>query len=98
MTKLPSGVHLIVSREVDEDTWELDKLLKKTVEQKLCARERAVVSIAVPQKKAIPIPSTAATLLTGGTNTKTVCCYCQQPHYSSSCKAVTSVEERKTIL
>ena len=34
MTKLPLEVCLIVSREVGEDTWELDKLLK-TVEQEL---------------------------------------------------------------
>ena len=97
MTKLPPEVRLIVSREVGENNWELDKLLK-TLEKELCARERVAVGVPAPHKRPPSIPPTGAALMSGINNTKPFCCYCQQPHHSSSCRTVTSTEERKRLL
>ena len=97
MSKLPGEIRLIISRVVGEESWELDKLLE-TLEQELRARERAAVDTPAPQRKAVKIPSSAAALLTGGTDGKPSCCYCHQPHYSNSCEKVRSLEERKVAL
>ena len=98
MSKLPCEICLAMSREVSDEDWELEKLLK-TLERELCARERATVNVTAPPKKPRPsIPPTATTLLTEDVNAKPACCYCQQSHYSSSCKEVVLPERRKAIL
>ena len=91
MSKLPGEIRLIISRVVGEESWELDKLLE-TLEQELRACERAAVNTPAPKRKPVKIPSSAAALLTGGTDGKPACCYCHQPHYSNLCEKVQSLE------
>ena len=89
-----------MSREIDEDNWNLDSLLQK-LEEEIKARERAMPSaIQLPTVKKSGTKNdsvgTAATLITS-TNPPS-CCFCQQFHPSSECKAVIDIGERRQIL
>ena len=94
MSELSGGISLVINRVVGEESWELDKFLE-TLEQELRARERPAVDTPAPQRKPVKIPSSAAALLTGGTDGKPARCYCLQPHYSNLCEKVQSLEEKK---
>ena len=50
MSKLPGEIHLITSKAVGEESWELCKLLE-TLEHELQACERAAVDTSAPQMK-----------------------------------------------
>ena len=99
LNKLPTDLRLIVSREISEEDWNLDSLLK-VMEREIEARERVGTSRSQPPRMSERDSPTATTLVTGATCTSNspLCCYCQQAHSSNNCKAVTRVEERKQIL
>ena len=73
---------LVVSRKIPEDDWNLHALLK-VMEDKIEARERVGASLPKSSEKGLA----TATSLVVERNSKTPnCCYCQQAHFSSSCK------------
>ena len=98
LNKLPQELRLILSRGVGEDEWKLDRLIA-LLEEEVQARERATTNSQVMPRKPIKGTPTAATLLTGGSETQTTTCYyCQQSHLASSCEVVKTPEEKKRIL
>lgn len=101
MNKLPQELRILVSREVKNDDWDLDRLLK-LVEGEIEARERAsshVNSSNSPHnqpKGQGKLPPSAAALHTGSFSP--TCTYCQGSHTSNSCTTVSNVTARKDIL
>ena len=102
LNKLPSELRLIVSREVSDEEWSLDAILK-VIEEEIRARERTTVNPTRQQQQqqhrrgSDRGPHTAAALVSGAVSGPS-CCYCQQSHSSSNCRVVTRVEARKQIL
>ena len=94
LSKLPSDMRLIASREIPEKDWMLDALLG-IMEREVVARERVGGSQARTSEKSVP---TASTLIAGSNPSSPTCCYCQQGHSSNNCKSVTDIEERRKIL
>ena len=94
VNKLPMEIRLIVSRKVDEDSWNLDAMLG-VVGEELTAREQAAITPTRTKKFQAREQATAATLLASNGPT---CCYCSQAHTSSSCSTVKSAEDRRHIL
>ena len=108
INKLPNDVRLLISRNVPEEEWKLDRLLK-ALHDELQARERVAI-----EKPVLNVPGvsstgksarqgsttthTAATLVSGANPTTLSCCYCQQTHSAKDCKVVTQIEARKQIL
>lgn len=108
INKLPNDVRLLISRNVPEEEWKLDQLLK-ALHDELQARERVAI-----EKPVLNVPGvsstgksarqgsttthTAATLVSGPNPTTLSCCYCQQTHSAKDCKVVTQIEARKQIL
>ena len=95
MNKLPSEFRLAVSREIVDDQWELDAIMK-VVEREIDARERAAASSCPSVKRQSREPPTAATLMS--TDTSIICAYCDQAHHSSQCRVVVDVKLRKGML
>eukprot|EP00731_Ephydatia_muelleri_P009508 Em0005g94a len=93
-SKIPHDLSLIISREVPQDEWEFEAILK-VIEREVEARERTAESY-VPSKHGREYP-TAASLLSNNP-IQGSCCYCSQGHVSSQCGNVTDAEERKRIL
>ena len=97
VSKLPQDLQLIVSRKIGDEDWNLEALME-VVEQEVKARERTRTEPPSVVKKPFREQPTAATLLSGSSNSGPTCSYCQQAHSSHLCKTVTQVEARKTIL
>ena len=98
LNKLPSEIRLIASRKIDEDSWNLDALLK-VVEEEIRARERTTANPLTHAKKPPNREqATAAALFSGSSTSGPTCCYCGQSHASRSCETVKVVEERRRIL
>ena len=96
MNKLPQELRLIVSREVKEEEWQLDELMK-IVEAEIKARERASNDISCPTRNPSRDLPTATTLVSND-SVAPKCSYCRQSHSSNSCKTITDPIERKHIL
>ena len=88
MNKFPSEFRLAVSREIVDDQWELDAIMK-VVEREIDAREKAAASSCPSVKRQSREPPTAATLMSN--DTSTICAYCDQ-------EAVADVKLRKGML
>lgn len=88
MNRLPHEFRLLVSREVGEAEWRIDDIMT-IVGREIGARERAFL----PTTRSVP---TATALVAGDGNPR--CCYCRQLHSSVSCKTVTDVVQRKSML
>ena len=86
LSKLPSDVRLVVSREKPEGNWTLDDLLR-VLEREVIARERAGGGQLRNTERSLP---TGSTLMTNSTQGTPTCCYCQQGHYSNSCTKFTT--------
>ena len=89
LSKLPSDIRLIASREIPEKDWTLDALLRIT-ECEVVARERVGGSQARTSEKSVP---TASTLITGSNPSPPTCCYCQQSYSSNNCKSIADIEK-----
>ena len=75
LSKTPQDLRLMVSREVSQDEWDFEAILK-VIEKEVEARERAVES-SVTKKNVRSVP-TAASLLAGSAKSEHVsCCYCE---------------------
>ena len=85
-----SEIHLILSRGLSGDDWDLIKILE-LFEAELRAREMAATS---QSKRSVPgrAPPTASTLVVPTTLS---CAYCGQSHTSVSCPTVQTVEARR---
>ena len=104
MNKLPQDLRILVSRDIKNDNWDLDRLLE-LLEAEVEARERATSNSSAgssnlhrnpqPKLQGRQLPS-GAVLQTGGSTIS--CTYCQGPHTSNSCQTVSNVTARKDIL
>ena len=95
MNKLPQEIRVVISREVTDECWDLDAIMK-IVEREISARERASANAASPvRKQPREGPVTTSALLSN--NSSVVCSFCGQPH-PSECGSVTDVGERKQLL
>ena len=103
MNKLPSDLRLVVSREIKDEEWQLDRILR-VFENELEARERAGVrdivqstseekSFTSNQPRMKPTTAALISKVSGPT-----CTYCNLNHPSNSCPTVTNVTARKEIL
>ncbi|XP_028397211.1 uncharacterized protein LOC114521021 [Dendronephthya gigantea] len=100
MNKIPQELRIRVSREVKEDIWDLEHLLK-LIGDDIEARERACGNTTNDKLPHNPFkghgkPPSAAALHTGGTPPS--CTYCQQQHTSNSCTTVSNITARVEIL
>ena len=95
LNKLPQELRLIVSRQVNEEEWNLDGLLNM-VEKEISTRERASSSGQTPRKSTRDL-LTGITLVSS-TSTSPKSSYCRQSHTSNSCRSVVDMAERKQIL
>ena len=99
ISKLPTELRLIISRELKEGEWEFESMME-VVEREVAARERSIGALSQQARKlgtSTKPPPTALSLVTGTSNQIT-CAYCNQPHTSNSCPTVTNPEERKRVL
>ncbi len=95
LNKLVQELRLIISKKSGDEDWNLDAIVEE-IRQELEARERAATSPTNPMKKLSRDQNTAAALLSGSSNARPTCCFCQQAH--NSCRALTDIEARKTTL
>ena len=101
MNKLPQELRLIISREIKDQEWHLD-IIMRVLENELEARERAVLhdeSQLSAESQAFPnfqMRTTTSALFTK--HSRPTCTYCKQSHPSNSCKMVTNPAARKNIL
>ncbi|XP_065180252.1 uncharacterized protein LOC135810689 [Sycon ciliatum] len=108
MSRLPDELRLIISREVEEENWELDILLHH-IHGELRARERVQLEKFPnkgPEEKAVSAsfthgsPSestaTASALFTAATPGR--CAYCNQDHTMNNCHVITDTGRRKELL
>ena len=99
MNKIPHDLRLIISREITEEEWDLDHVLK-TMQSELEARERAGAAPQPPaskhQQRSPCSPGTAAALFAN--NSSPNCTYCRSPRPSSNGTTVTNIDARKDVL
>jgi len=102
LSKLPSEFRLIISREVKEDRWQLDELMR-VIDEEVRARERATNSSGRANNgnrqtrgsnKGFP----TSTSLFSSNSPAPKCSYCREQHSSNACKSITDPSERKQIL
>ena len=96
MKRIPQEIALIVSREVKEDSWNLDDLLK-IIERKIQASERTTQDANGTARRPNREPATATALLTDN-SVSALCCFCNKPHASQTCRTVSTTEQRKQCL
>ena len=100
MSKLPTELRLIVSRELNESEWDL-QLMMQIFQREVEVRERSAGALPLsPQPRKSPAtrsPPTAVSLMAGA-STQVNCAYCNNAHSSNSCQTVTNPEQRKRIL
>ena len=105
MDKLPSEIRIIISRELTEEKWSMEDVMR-IVSREVTARERSAASSSNPlhhPKKhsqwSLPRRDslTAATLMTSNQGPPT-CVYCDQEHRSTTCTVVKSVKARRDLL
>ena len=97
--KLPQELRLIVTREIEEEEWDIDDVMK-LLWKEIDARERVSVVASQQYKKAAnkELSVGTATTLTPLDDNYQTCCYCNRHHSANECETVTDVNERKEIL
>ena len=80
MNKLPSEIRLIISRELTEEKWDVEKLMK-IVDREVDARERSATSrtanpTSAPRRPLPRAPPTAAALMTSNSG-QVRCAFCE---------------------
>ena len=100
VSKLPTELRLIVSRELNESDWNFEAMMQ-IFRREVEARERSAGASPLSQQQrkspAAKSPPTATSLTTGA-STQVSCAYCNGAHSSNSCQTVTDPEQRKRIL
>ncbi len=102
MSKLPEEIRLAISKSLNKENWELDKILE-LFSSELEARERCnqtVLGQRPLQNSSRPIShtTTSALLANGGNASSVTCSYCRNKHLSAKCPTVTEPGARKEIL
>ena len=98
ISKLPPEIRLIISRDLTEDRWDMEKVMK-IISREIDARERSSTlrgSDRLPKKQFPKGPPTAAALVAN--DSAPHCVYCDQDHQSTSCTVVTDVDARREVL
>ena len=90
MKRIPQEIALIVSREVIEDSWNLDDLLK-IVEREIQAKERTTRNANGTARRPNREPTTASVLLTDN-SVSALCCFCNKPHTFQASRTVSTME------
>ena len=90
--KIPHSLRLVISREFDDEVWDLENMLKY-FKKELFAKERC--ASLVNEKPYNPNKRNEA-FLSG--QQKLCCVYCQGEHFPTKCDKVTDVNARKEIL
>ena len=99
MSRLPSELRLLISRELKEDEWNLESV-REIIQREIEARERSAAATSPsPRKPPHSRPQVPTALsLTTGSLTQMTCVYCGQAHASTACHTVKGPEERKQVL
>ena len=97
VARLPAELQLIVSRNVSDDDWNLEQVLR-VVEEEVVARERVTVHPVTRPKREAKQPALATTLVSETKGFSTGCCYCGKDHLPSNCNEVSGVDARKQVL
>lgn len=111
MSKLPNEIRIQISRNSTSDVWKIEELLD-IIKKELEAREASEGNKTTdftrrpsPPNNALPKPMpgtpTSATFFSGNQSDQTVtirCAFCEDFHYSASCKMVVEPEKRREIL
>ena len=96
ISRLPSELRLILSRELREDEWNLESV-REIFQREIEARERSAAATSSQSRK-LPSsrpPAPTALSLTTGSQTQVICAYCGQSHPSATCQIIKGPEERK---
>ena len=105
MSKLPDGVRLRIAREDRDAPWEINPLMDailKEVEARETSEGARILSTSCTRPAGLPRTplssnsSTASSLI--GSSQTVKCVYCGDSHYSSACKTIVSLGERKEVL
>ena len=96
MNKLPSEVRLLIGREISEEKWNVEVMMK-IIDREVNAHERTAVS-SNPTKKTHPKGTPSAAALMTNNSTEARCVYCDQEHPSSSCSTVTNIDSWREVL
>ena len=99
MSRLPSDLRLIISRELSSDEWDVEVVME-IIQREIEARERSAGAMTSPGKKYTSPrpPPTALSLTTGASPVPPSCVYCGQAHPSGTCQTISDPEERKQNL
>ena len=96
MSKQPQELRLIISREIEDQEWQLDTIMR-VLENELEAREGAVLhnkSQSSAEGQAFPNFQRRTTTSLFAKHSGPTCRYCKQSHPSNSCKMVTTLPGR----
>ena len=105
MSKLPDGARLSIAREDRDAPWEINPLMDailKEVEARETSEGARILSTTCTRPTVLPRTplssnsSTASSLIASSQTVK--CVYCGDSHYSSACKKIVSLDERKEVL
>ena len=99
ISRLPSELRLLISRELKEDEWNL-KSVTEIFRREIEARERSAAATSSQPRKPPPSRSPAPTALslTTGSQSQVTCVYCGQGHSSADCRTVETPEGRRQVL
>ena len=107
MGKLPEEFRIIITRDLDSDTWTLEQLLE-AFKKELRVREKCQVSAAAAEAKVYvrkqAQPSTTSALHVGNKGrfqakaSGPFCTFCQGNHASNSCTKVTDPQVRMKLI
>ena len=109
MSKIPSEIKLIITRQLDKNTWDA-KIILKTLQREIEVREKLCLSNDIEnntnKNEREDLPTGVSLYNSGKRNDKNnyefknrnngrVCAFCNEKHKHQHCKNVTSIEERK---
>ena len=91
--KIPHSLRLVISREFDDEVWDLENMLKY-FKKELFAKERCASLVnEKPYNPNKRNENTMSAFLSG--QQKLCCVYCQGEHFPTKCDKVTDVNARK---
>jgi hypothetical protein len=95
MNKLPGEIRLVIARELNDEHWEVDKLME-IIDKEVDARERSIGQQLMRKTPHKSLP-TGAVLVTSNSR-PTGCVYCGGDHQSDQCTVITEPQPRKETL
>ena len=94
--KIPHSLRLVISREFDDEVWDLENMLKY-FKKELFAKERCASLVNEKPYNPNKRNENAMSAFLSGQQ-KLCCVYCQGEHFPTKCDKVTDVNARKEIL